>query len=116
MQIVVDDATRPMSTALNVALGYLFGLGLLGYMAVLTWIRERGARQQWPQRRTQILTGLHLLMGLTVMCLVPASLLRRLTLQGGTSTTGAIAFAITLFAMVGLVGWLAQDWNRWHRK
>jgi hypothetical protein len=113
MLITVDDTTGPMSVFLNVALGCVFGLGFLGYMALWVWIKERGNRAQWPKWLTSLLVGLVFVLGLAAIGLAPASLLHRLKAQGATSMVGGIAFAATIIAVLSLTWLMARDWNRW---
>jgi hypothetical protein len=104
-----------MSGFLNAALGYLLGLGFLGYMTVWAWIKERGTRSSWPKWFTNLLVGLHFALGLGAVAFAPASVLHRLKTQGATETTGAFAF-LAMIIVVLCVGWLiAKDWNRWFR-
>jgi hypothetical protein len=115
MIITVDNPALPMGAFMNLGLGYLLGLGLLGYMTLWAWIKECGARAQWPQWFTNLLIGLHLMLGLTAVGIAPASVLHRLKSQGATGTVGAIAFLAAIVVVLCL-GWLiARDWNRWYR-
>lgn len=115
MVITVDNPTLPLSGFLNLGLGYLLGLGFLGYMTLWAWIKERGARAQWPQWFTNLLLGLHLMLGLLAVGIAPASVLHRLKIQGATGPVGAFAFLAAIVVVLGL-GWLiARDWNRWFR-
>lgn len=112
MQIMVDDSTRPMSWFMTAALGYLFGLGFVGLMFLLARIKMHGSRNGWPQWLISLLVGLHSLIGLITFTLVPASVLHRLKLQGATSTSGGVAFAAAIFAMISIGSFIMRDWNR----
>jgi len=99
MQFTVDDPALPMGPVLSAALGYLFGLGFVGYVALWKWLK---ARAEWPPWLTNLTIGLHSVLGITAVTVAPASLLHRLKLHAGTGLSGGIAFAVTIIAMIGV--------------
>jgi hypothetical protein len=115
MQIAVDDPTLPLSPLLSGALGYLLGLGFVGYVTLWAWIKERGTRSQWLGWFTNLMIGLHFLLGISAVMLAPASLLHRLKVQGAMSPVGGIVFAATTFAVLGWGLLSGRDWYRWFR-
>jgi hypothetical protein len=115
MQITVDDPTLPLSPLLSGAFGYLLGLGFVGYITLWAWIKERGARSRWVGWFTNLMIGLHFLLGISAVMLAPASLLHRLKVQGAMSPVGEIVFAATGFAVLGWGLLSGRDWYRWFR-
>jgi CubicO group peptidase (beta-lactamase class C family) len=112
MTIVIDDPASPMAWYLSAALGYLLGLGFIGYAAVLTFIKARVDRAGWPRWLASAVIGLHFALGIGAMTLAPATLLHRLKLQGAMSTEGGIAFFIAIVSVLGIGIWVAGGWNR----
>lgn len=115
MHFMVDDPTLPMSGFLNAALGYLLGLGFVGYMTVWAWIKERGTRTSWPQWVTNLVVGIHFFLGITAVAFAPASVLHRLRIQGATGTNGAFAFLAMILVVLCVGRLIAKDWIRWFR-
>jgi hypothetical protein len=115
MQITVDNPALPLSPFVSGAFGYLLGMGFVGYVTLWMWIKERGARSRWSRWFTNLIIGLHFVLGLSAVGLAPATLLHRLKIQGALSPMGGITFAATTFAMLGwgLLG--GRDWSRWFR-
>jgi hypothetical protein len=112
MTVVVDDPAFPMAWYLYAALGYVFGLGAIGYMAVLTSIRAYADRARWPPWLTNVVIGLHFALGLAAFTAGPPNLLHRLRLQGATSTEGGITFFITTVSVLSIGLLIASGWNR----
>jgi hypothetical protein len=115
MQITVDNPALPLSPFVSGAFGYLLGLGFAGYATLWMWIKERGARSRWSRWFTNLIIGLHFVLGLSAIGLAPAALLHRLKIQGGLSPVGGITFAATTFAVLGWGLLSGRDWSRWFR-
>ncbi len=112
MTIVIDDPASPMAWCISAALGYLLGLGFIGYAAVLTFIKARVGRAGWPRWLATAAIGLHFALGVGAMSLAPAALLHRLKLQGATSTAGGMAFFISTVSVLSIGMWVASGWNQ----
>jgi hypothetical protein len=112
MQIAIDNPAAPLSPFICGAFGYLLGLGFVGYVTLWMWIKERGARSKWGGF-TNLIVGLHLILGLGAVGFTPAILLHRLKIQGALSPLGATTFAAIAFAILcwGLLS--GRDWFRW---
>jgi hypothetical protein len=113
IEITIDNASLPTSALLNVAFGYLLGMGFLGYMTLWAWFKERATRSYWHPWLTNLLIGIHFVLGLAAVGIAPASLLHRLKAQGANSTAGAIAFTLPILVVLCLCWLIAKDWNRW---
>lgn len=100
-----------MSGFLYLAAGYLLGLGTVGYMTLWAWIRERGARDDWPEWLTNCLIGIHLVLGLSAITFVPSFIGHRF--RDPRNSTGPILFAAAVFALLCVTWSVARDWNRW---
>src|SRR5882757_8608426 len=115
MQITVDNPALSLNPLLSGAFGYLLGLGFVGYITLWAWIKERGTRSQWSGWFTNLMIGLHFLLGISAVMLAPASLLHRLKVQGAMSPVGGIVFAAATFAVLGWGLLSGRDWYRWFR-
>ena len=115
MQITVDNPALPLSPFVSGAFGCLVGLGFVGYATLWMWIKERGARSRWNRWFTNLIIGLHFVLGLSAVGLAPATLLHRLKIQGALSSMGGIMFAATTFAVLGWGLLSGRDWSRWFR-
>jgi hypothetical protein len=100
-----------MSGFQYLASGYLVGLGVLGYMTLWAWLKERGSRGYWPAWLTSCVIGVHFVAGLSAIVLVPAFIGHRF--RDPQHSVGPILFAATIFVLLGLAWCVAQDWNRW---
>lgn len=113
MQIMVDDPALPLSPFVSGVLGYLLGLGFVGYVTLWMWIKERGARSRWSRWFTILIIGVHFGLGLSAVGFAPAILLHRLKVQGALSPMGEMMFAVTSFAVLGWGLLWGRDWSRW---
>jgi hypothetical protein len=116
MQITVDNPALPLNPLLSGAVGYLLGLGFVGYVTLWAWIKERGARSQWAGWFINLMISLHFLLGMSAVMLAPASLLHRLKVQGAMSPVGGIVFAATGFAVLAWGLLSSRDWYRWFQE
>jgi len=102
-----------MIAFLFLASGYLLGLGLLGYMTVWAWIKERGLRSRWPAWLTNCVIGIHFAAGMSAIGLVPAAIGHQFRPLAQHSV-GPFLFAAAIFLLMGVAWLIAQDWSRWY--
>ncbi len=93
----------------NAGLGYLVGLGVLGYVLLLYVIKKIGKKSGWPTWGINFLVTLHLIAGLTAIFFVPSIYFKNY--EGPDSVIDGIIFAVTLIAILFVVLRIAQYWD-----
>jgi hypothetical protein len=100
-----------MNVPLYIGFGYLVGLGVVGYITLWAWIKERSSRGLWPGWLASCLIGIHFVAGISAVVFVPAFIGHRL--RDAQNTLGPILFAATIFALLAVAWCVARDWTRW---
>ncbi len=94
---------------ISIELAYLVGLGILGYVCLLTAIKIFGKRRKWSGWVVISLLGIHFVLGIGAVCFVPAIFFLRL--KGDVTNAGGILFALIGFAMLCVAFLVAKGWN-----
>jgi len=93
----------------NFGLGYLVGLGVLGYVLLLYAIKKIGKKLGWPARGVTFIVALHFIAGLTAILFVPSIYFKNY--GGRDSTVDGIIFSVTLLFILFIALRIAQHWD-----
>ena len=91
----------------NAGLGYLIGLGLLGYVFLLYVIKKIGKKSGWPSWVINTIIILHFIVGLTGIFYVPIIYFK--DYEG--STIDGIVFSVMLLVILYVTIQIAFRWD-----
>lgn len=91
----------------NLGLGYLLGLGLLGYVFLLEFIRKQKKLSNWSNFRVNFYVFIHFIIGLLGIGFVPSTFFRNY--QG--EDIGKIIFGVIVGLAIFIIYKIVNNWE-----